>query len=288
MFKKKIVIGTANFGKKYGNFTQKEKVKSNEIKNIFNYLNKNKINFLDTAYDYQNENELENLKISKWNLITKIHYRNLKRENYIINLKKKLGFKKYYGILIHIKNTNEILNKKNIELFNFLKYLKKKGVTKKIGFSIYEPDHVKLLLKNFKFNLIQCPINILDTRLIKNGYLKKLKNKNIEIHARSIFLQGLLLSNLNKIPKKFSLWKKISYGWENYLIKKNISKLEYCLDFINNVPEVDKIVVGLNNLNQLKETLNILKKIKNKNKKIINFKFIYKNSTKLIDPRKWN
>lgn len=288
MFKKKIVIGTANFGKKYGNFTQKEKVKSNEIKNIFNYLNKNKINFLDTAYDYQNENELENLKISKWNVITKIHYRNLKKENYIINLKKKLGFKKYYGILIHIKNTNEILNKKNIELFNFLKYLKKKGATKKIGFSIYEPEHVKLLLKNFKFNLIQCPINILDTRLIKNGYLKKLKNKNIEIHARSIFLQGLLLSNLNKIPKKFSLWKKISYGWENYLIKKNISKLEYCLDFINNVPEVDKIVVGLNNLNQLKEILNILKKIKNKNKKIINFKFIYKNSTKLIDPRKWN
>ena len=51
------------------------------------------------------------------------------------------------------------------------------------------------MLKKFKFHIIQLPINLFDRKLIDNGILSRLKKHGYEIHARSIFLQGLLLDD---------------------------------------------------------------------------------------------
>ena len=51
-------------------------------------------------------------------------------------------------------------------------------------------------MSNYNLDVIQCPFNILDKRILTSGWYDKLKNKEKEIHIRSIFLQGLLVNKL--------------------------------------------------------------------------------------------
>ena len=103
--------------------------------------------------------------------------------------------------MVHLKNTREISSQNNYTLFQLLMKLKSKKIIKKIGFSTYTPEDINLLIKKFNFDFIQCPVNILDNRLIDNGLLKKLKKKKIEIHTKSIFIKGLLLKNSTNFQK---------------------------------------------------------------------------------------
>ena len=75
--------------------------------------------------------------------------------------------------------------------------------------------------------------------------------KNIEIHTRSIFLQGLLLED--KIPKKFITYNRKFNQLDSWVKLNNISKLDACIQYVLKFPEIDKIVVGFNSLDQLKQ-----------------------------------
>ena len=261
MLSKKIVIGTANFANQYGIIPSKNKINRKEIKKIFNYARLKKINFLDTAYSYNNDKILKDVNIKNWNIVTKVNFKQAK-ENYLSKAKKILKINEFYGVLVHLKNTREISSQNNYKLFQLLMKLKSKKIIKKIGFSTYTPEDINLLIKKFNFDFIQCPVNILDNRLIDNGLLKKLKKKKIEIHARSIFLQGLLLKNSTNFPKELKQFKTIFEDYQNYVNNLQMPKLEICLNYIRKIKEIDKIVIGINNKKQLVTIINSLNKKK--------------------------
>ena len=102
----------------------------------------------------------------------------------------------------------------------------------------------------------------------------KFKKRGTKFHARSIFLQGILLEDTNSLPKYFLKWKKVFKKWDNWHTKNNVDKLASCINFIDSVRFIDKIIIGINNINQLKEILRVKKskypkKILSKNKKLI-------------------
>jgi len=139
------------------------------------------------------------------------------------------------------------------------------------------------ILKKFKFDLVQAPLNILDRRLIQSGWLKKLKEKKIQVYVRSIFLQGVLLLKHDKLPKKLKQFKKNWKIWENWLKKNKLKPLQACLLFAFNQDQLDGIVMGCNNRSQLNQILK-LNCIKSKS---VMPNLSIKNK-KLIDPRKWS
>ena len=51
---------------------------------------------------------------------------------------------------------------------------------------------------------IQLPLNLFDERFLNSGWIGKLKKNNVEIHIRSIFLQGLILKK--ELPSYFNNW----------------------------------------------------------------------------------
>tara|TARA_B100000941_G_scaffold288958_1_gene266952 strand:+ start:999 stop:1868 length:870 start_codon:yes stop_codon:yes gene_type:complete len=286
---KSLSLGTANFGKKYNFFTNL-KIKNKEIKNIFLFLEKNKIFELDTALNYHNEKQLRLLRSKKWNITTKIDIKNYakdqnnwkKGKNYLTELKKKLKIKSLYATLIHISNLNDFKSKNLKKLFKSLLVLKKNKVIKKIGFSIYDPVEAELILKNFKIDIIQLPVNVFDRRFENLGYLKKFKKNKIEIQARSIFLQGFLLKN--KMPKKFKIWKNEFREWQKWVKKKGVTKLQACIAYVKQLKEVDKIIIGFENKKQLEEIVRVYKEIKKNKKTNFQINNIHLN---LIDPRRW-
>ena len=162
-----------------------------------------------------------------------------------------------------------------------IKKAKKLKKIKKIGFSIYTKKELYSLIK-FSPDVFQVPINIFNREFLDNELFDFLKTKNIKIEARSIFLQGLLTLNgvnLNNQNKRFN---KVLLKWEEWIKKNNITKVEACLNFIKQIELLDKFVIGINSIGQLKE---ILKSDIKKNLYFPNY--LKSNNKKIIDPRHW-
>jgi predicted aldo/keto reductase-like oxidoreductase len=111
--------------------------------------------------------------------------------------------------------------------------------------------------------------------------LQYLKYKKIEVHVRSIFLQGLLIIDPFRLPKKFLKWKKNFLIFKKQMSRYQISNLSGCLNFVQNNKYIDKILIGVDDIEQLKEIINI------KSNKKIKFPNIFVKNRKLIDPSKW-
>ena len=139
------------------------------------------------------------------------------------------------------------------------------------------------MLKVFQPDIIQIPVNILNQQFLKKNYLSNIKKMGVEIHARSLFLQGLLLSdNYKFLHMKNKLRKKIE-RINSFCKKKSISKLMLLVKFVDQIPEIDKIVLGVDNTNQLKKIINA-----NKSQKLnMDFSRFAEKEKKILDPRLW-
>ena len=254
----KLALGTVQFGIDYGIANTKGQVQIEEVHAILNYAQKNGVNTLDTASSYGNSEEvLGKFVVNDFKIITKTT--SIKKgvnevvRNFHQSLKN-LKQQKVCGLLIH--DINEIEHKRFDALFIELARLKQQGLVKKIGASVYNSQQIDYLLDNFSIDLIQLPINILDQRLIRNDSLIKLKKHNVEIHARSAFLQGLLLMSTDTIPSWFNPIKDTLKLFHKEAKKQNLTKLQLALGFVQSLTEIDKVVVGVDSLKQLYEIIN--------------------------------
>ena len=285
----KLALGTVQWGLNYGISNLKGKTTSNEVKNILEKAQKENIKILDTSPQYGDsekilgENNLENFdlvtKTEKFSneLISK------KDKEFLISTFKKSLFKfsvnSIYGLLIH--NVDDIFKEGGNYLIDGLETLKNKKFVEKIGISVYSSEQIDKALNIFKPDIIQAPINIFDQRLIKDGTLKKLKNLNIEVHARSIFLQGLIFLKDNNLPNYFQPWKKHIADWHKECFLNKISPLEAALSFGLEIPEINKLIIGVNNTSQLEEIIEVSRKPKSIKK---DFSI---NDQRLVNPTNW-
>jgi aryl-alcohol dehydrogenase-like predicted oxidoreductase len=283
----KIVIGTANFDKIYG--IQKRKLPKKIINSkILKILLKSKIKFLDTAFDYDNK-LFKGSNLKRFKIINKVklpkknidfYIKNF--ENIFISKLKALGIDHFDYLLIHKSND---LKGKNGQIFlNKILNLKRNKYIKKVGVSIYEPKELLMIYKNFIPDLIQAPLNIFDQRIINSNFYDLIKKNDTKLQIRSIFLQGILLKNINEL-KKMKVNKKLITKistFEQLCKKNNISRLEACVSFVKNIKDIKFITIGFNSDIELKQ---ILKSFKSKKKVYLKKSSIVEK--KLIDPRKW-
>jgi len=253
----KLVLGTVQFGLDYGVTNHDGQVAIGEVKNILDYAKDKGIDTLDTAPSYGNsEKVLGGVGVNDFQIITKTTSLQVGVANVLQAFHQSLtdlNITSVDGLLIH--NIEEVKDKQFDSLYKELNKLKQDKLINKIGFSTYTPDQVDFLLDNFDFDLIQVPFNVFDTRLIDGGQLQALKNKNIEVHARSVFLQGLLL-DFKHLGDYFSKWTKEFDSYQETVQDSELSLLEYALNFALNTSELDKILVGVDNANQLLDIVN--------------------------------
>jgi aryl-alcohol dehydrogenase-like predicted oxidoreductase len=72
--------------------------------------------------------------------------------------------------------------------------LREQGLTRAVGVSVYAPEALAAALTLFVPDLVQLPFNVLDRRFERTGWLDRLRTRGVEVHARSLFLQGALLA----------------------------------------------------------------------------------------------
>ena len=275
--KKKLILGTAQFGYPYGvNNIKKKRINIRNINKVFEFYTKNNLNQIDTAESYGVN--FDNLRKFNLKIDTKFVLNKKKQnENELLDLINKYKIKKKKSInTIYIHDPENLFLKSGRKKFNILKNLKKKKFFNKIGISIYDLYLLKKIIKNFKIDVVQVPYSILDRRF--ENYFKVLKKKNILIHVRSIFLQGALISNYkNRITRSPEV-----KNFKKLVNKYKINSKYACIHFVLKNRLVNKIIIGVDSHKQLKEILGYT----------YNVKFNYLEdisslNTKIIDPRNW-
>ncbi len=255
----KICLGTAQFGSSYGLTNKNIELSIEEIGEILSLAKHNGISFLDTAPTYGNaEFKLGNLDTRDWNIVTKVKTGNtISTDNSfsgsVEDSLNRLKIDNLYAVLIH--NPKLFYDPQINNLLNQLSELKEKGLINKIGVSVYDSVEVDFILGNFDVDIIQIPFNIIDGRMMENNTLDKLKRRNIEVHARSIYLQGLLLMDIKDQTQQFGNWKSTWKLFNSFCLDNKITPLEACLRYVLQNPQIDRVILGIDNYSQLEETI---------------------------------
>ena len=291
-----ISLGTAQFGFNYGITNKKGKVNEELVKEILKIAERNNFKYLDTAQSYGNAEEVIgrcNSKESKFEINSKLSF-NKKgditesdiarlEENFektLINLKTK----SINSFLVH--NVENLKDKKSKKLLYWLQSLKRRGLIKNIGISIYDTKELKDILLD-DINLIQIPVSIYNQKMVSCGYLESLSCKGYLIHARSCFLQGLILTHANEWPKYISKDLKEHHSRTEIVAQKNnLTMLDLSLYYIKTLSFLDSIIVGITSISELERFINSWNK-KNLSYEKIDFKKLSWDNKRDVDPRFW-
>ena len=165
-----------------------------------------------------------------------------------------LGVNQLEAVMFHAFETL----KKNPEISEKLIFLKEQKALKMIGVSIYTNEELQEAITYNNIDLIQVPFNLFDNYSIRGRLLRSAKEKGKIIHTRSAFLQGLFFmdpgSDHPVVRNLRPQLLKIREITEKEKIDLTSLALNYCLqqDFI------DKIVIGVDSLKQLKKNFSII------------------------------
>ena len=288
----KLVLGSAQWGMDYGVSNNLGKTTLEEVRKIAEISRLNNINQIDTASAYgESHSRIATYFPEETKIITKIPpIRSVfqSREEYKKELRiylercmESLNACHLHGLLLH--DINDISSEYADELFDFLSSIKKAGVVSKIGVSIYSESDLHNACKSYDWDLIQIPFNVFDQRFKNNDHITRFRQQGGEIYARSIFLQGLLLTKPSQIPSQLKQWLPQLNEWQLFCDEMNISDLQACISLAFNQNWIDYCILGIAESLQLEENIQLINA-----SMPISCEFLAQNDLlELIDPRKW-
>jgi aryl-alcohol dehydrogenase-like predicted oxidoreductase len=214
---------------------------------------------LDTAMSYgQSESRLGDLGVSDWRVVTKLpaHPDDVRdiaawTEELLAGSLRRLRVERLYGLLLH--RPDQLLEPNGDRLYDSLQRCKDQGLVEKIGVSIYDPQELDQLVDRYAIDVVQSPLSIVDRRLVDSGWLDRLSQDGIEVHARSVFLQGLLLMNQDERPEAFQRFEPLWSQWHAWLGESGLTPVEACLRYTLSFEQLRYVIVGVDSPDQLSE-----------------------------------
>lgn len=259
----KLGLGTVQWGVAYGISNQSGKTAPDEVRTILSAAQTVGVKVLDTASLYgEAESVLGANRLEAFKIVTKtprystqfIEDQHVEQMFDTFNRSlDKLAVDRVDGLLAH--HAQDILVDGGERLVAGMERLKELGKVSKIGVSIYDGEQLDGLLRRFTPDLVQMPLNVFDQRLIHSGWLQHLHDKGVEIHVRSVFLQGLLLMPLEDIPAYFEPIRSLLARWHAAAREQGMSLVQAALAFVRDLPEVDHVLIGVESVSQFQACL---------------------------------
>lgn len=245
----KLGLGTVQFGQAYGVSNQRGQVSEDEVAAILARAAQAGVRVLDTAANYgEAEAVLARQDIARFRTVTKTISAKNGVEAVVARARQSARSLKADTLLVHAA-----ADLQNEALWPALQRLKAEGLFRKIGISVYVADDPAALATRFKPDTMQLPFSLLDQRLLRDGTLAMLKTLGVEIHARSVFLQGLLF--LEQLPEKLRSAEAALADIKEEIRRAGSTPLAAALGFVLSRPEIDVALVGVTRLAELDEIL---------------------------------
>lgn len=300
-----IGLGTVQFGLPYGPHAAEGLLSVDTVNQILRTAHSHEISFLDTASAYGcSEERIGNfyrvsketiptiatkaskLPVTVWHDVSKI------KESFISDIaqsKKNLQVRALPIFMLH-QSDLELLSSKSVSEV-MMSLLDEKFIST-AGISVYERDEAEVALTLPWVSWIQCPVNFFDHRFLDPQFLDAVKDRNVKLIARSIFLQGVLTdsSPLPEVKRKSELME-IRNAVTEIVGIDNLSQAALRFVFHNQREHFAVGLIGVYSPYELEWNCRIVKDSSALSHdliaKIKEFSTRY-SSRKLYDPRSWD
>lgn len=283
------ILGTASFGLNYGIANNYNMVKRNESIRIIDTAIQSGFNGIDTAQNYGNAHSIIKEALGdtgKFHITSKMGQDSFINSDIFVSslttCLKQLGTKRLDVLLIH--NFETLLQSNVHDIRKSLIQAIELNLVSKIGISVYSEEEVFYAKEVIpELSVFQLPENICDQRLGNSKQIKALSEDGNDIYARSIFLQGILLTKPEELPDRLRDFAKQIKNFQNYNSAKNLDLVNACVSYVQSITWLKGVVIGVNSIRQLME---IVAAINNPYK--IDFDRFPRIADQWLDPRKWN
>lgn len=250
----KLILGTVQFGLKYGINNTIGKPKKDEVLNLLKVAYNSGIRVLDTAEAYGNAHQLigdyhNKQNNFKFKIITKFphHIKHNLIKSKVIDYLDIMYVKTLDVIMFHSFDSF----KSNYNALKTLNELKSDGLINNIGVSVYTNTQLESLLNEDLITVVQLPFNLLDNFSIRGDLIYKLKRKGKIIHTRSAFLQGLFFKKINDNLSIVQALKNHLKTLNQITKKEACSMEELALSYCIKQKNIDNIIIGVDSRSQL-------------------------------------
>jgi aryl-alcohol dehydrogenase-like predicted oxidoreductase len=185
-----------------------------------------------------------------------------------------------HGLLIH--HPGDLDGKAGSAVWSAMREIRESGRAAKLGVSVYARDELDAVLDRFEPDLVQLPLSLLDQRALRDGTIDELRARGIEIHARSLFLQGLIFLPIESLDHYFAPIAAHLSDLHQAIGKAGSTPLAAALDF-GCRSGVDRIVVGVQTVSHLEECLAALE-----TESDIDYSRFAIDDPRFVEPRRWN
>lgn len=261
-----LCLGTAQLGMKYGINNTSGKPDRETVFDILNSAVNGGIHMIDTASIYGEAEEIlgEYLSIHPKNA-DKIHI--ISKQCCSVDRMSHAGIEKVIrqeleqslmrlgrsfldGYLLH--SYREIDKPETLEI---LRKVKKEGLVRKTGVSVYEVDEAEYAIETGDIDYLQMPCSVFDQRGLTSGVFQKARERGITVFTRSAFLQGLLMMEESKIPVYLQGIVPYIHEFHDMLQRYGLNKKHAVVKFVLSELRIDYMVFGVETVEQLEEIL---------------------------------
>jgi aryl-alcohol dehydrogenase-like predicted oxidoreductase len=290
----RIGLGTVQFGADYGVSNRDGRPSEAEVAAILARAVETGIGYLDTAASYANAELLIGRHLPSGHqlrIVTKLPpinedaiapYHGKAMLAALAASLERLRTVQVYGVLIH--QARDLAKPGWQHLVDALHEARLRGLAACIGVSVYDGDDLALAESRFSPDIIQLPFNALDRRLAVCGWIARLKVAGIEVHARSLFLQGLLLMDPVTVPEFFAPLKQTLVKLHEAWAAEELTPLAGCLRCSLEAADINVTIIGVNRLHELDEIEAAIARLDSENTK---FEFPIAIDPIYLDPRRW-
>ena len=255
----KIALGTAQLGFEYGIANTVGRVSHEDASRILDLAERGGVKILDTAPAYGDSEEvLGSFRAAeRFAIVTKTVRLGAKGAAAVIaafeRSLERLRATTLHALFVHA--AADLGGAAGRELARLLQGLRQSGRVQRVGVSVYSAAEIRRALDVLELDAIQVPVNVLDQRLVADGTLGRLKTRGIEVHARSAFLQGVLVSDAGRLPAYFDPIRPRLAAWRSFCRARGLTPLRAALGFVCGIAAIDHVVCGVESVTQLEEVL---------------------------------
>lgn len=253
----KLILGTAQFGSGYGITNTVGRIDDASMSMVMSTAASSGIDTFDTAADYGDSQARLGIQpgSSDRHYVTKFRLDDDVRvqpsdEVIFARSAEVLGVEVLDAVLLH--RVSDLIDARFPAALAALRAARADGRIRRIGVSVYDGEDLDLAMSRFPdLDLLQVPGSVVDRRLVDDPKVARLKADGTEIHVRSAFLQGLLLSSPQSLPEFFSPLRESLDGLARVATEQETTVLGLAIRFLRDHEVVDGVIAGATNVHEL-------------------------------------
>jgi aryl-alcohol dehydrogenase-like predicted oxidoreductase len=288
----RLGLGAAQFGLDYGIANKSGQVSLDEARDILTLARSAGLDTIDTAMSYgRSEDVLGAIGVESWQVYTKLpelpeavlddraRIRPWVAQQ-VNNSLTRLRLRRVAGLMLH--RPSQLGHRNGAALYEAVCAERDFGRTGRIGVSVYGPHELDAVPEGMTWDIVQAPVNVLDMGMITSGWLDRLAANDCALHARSVFLQGLLLLPAAQKQAQFAEWEQLWQAWDRFVADLGITRVEACIRHVMNLDGVERVVVGVTSVSEFTEIINV-----SKGKASALPKSLITQDERLLNPSRW-